>query len=200
MAPYTDFLTALRKAGFEGDLTEAMSDRVVLATDNSIYQVLSEAVAFPRNTADLQRIARLLTDPRFGQIVLRPRGGGTGTNGQSLGSELVALAQIAEFHAEHAILTVGALDADGITDFDLQEAEIARAMVDRARTLTVVADHTKFGRRAVFSVASLERINRIVTDRAPDAALATALKAQSVSLIMPSDELAPGRDDAGLDF
>ncbi len=89
MALYPDFLTALRKAGFEGDLTEAMSDRMALATDNSIYQVTAEAVAFPRSTADLQRIARLLTDPRFGQVVLRPRGGGTGTNGQSLGSGLV---------------------------------------------------------------------------------------------------------------
>lgn len=89
MALYPDFLNALREAGFEGDLTEAMSDRVVLATDNSIYQVLSEAVAFPRSTADLQRIARLLADPRFGAIILRPRGGGTGTNGQSLGAGLV---------------------------------------------------------------------------------------------------------------
>ncbi len=108
--------------------------------------------------------------------------------GENLGP--LALAQIAEFHAEHAILTVGAIDADGITDFDLQEAEIARAMVDRARTLTVVADHTKFGRRAVFSVASLDRINRIVTDSAPEAALADALKTHSALLILPSDELA----------
>lgn len=89
MALYPDFLNALRDAGFEGDLTEAVSDRIVLATDNSIYQVLPEAVAFPRSTADLQRIARLLTDRRFGQVVLRPRGGGTGTNGQSLGAGLV---------------------------------------------------------------------------------------------------------------
>ncbi|RGP35289.1 FAD-binding and (Fe-S)-binding domain-containing protein [Pseudotabrizicola alkalilacus] len=89
MTLYPDFLNALRNAGFEGDLSDAMSDRMVLATDNSIYQVLAQAVAFPRSTADLQRIARLLTDPRFGQIVLRPRGGGTGTNGQSLGAGLV---------------------------------------------------------------------------------------------------------------
>lgn len=89
MTQYPDFLNALRNAGFEGDLTDALSDRMVLATDNSIYQVLAQAVAFPRSPADLQRIARLLTDPRFGGIVVRPRGGGTGTNGQSLGAGLV---------------------------------------------------------------------------------------------------------------
>jgi FAD/FMN-containing dehydrogenase/Fe-S oxidoreductase len=89
MTQYPDFLNALRNAGFEGDLTDALSDRMVLATDNSIYQVLAQAVAFPRSTADLQRIARLLTDPRFDGIVVRPRGGGTGTNGQSLGAGLV---------------------------------------------------------------------------------------------------------------
>lgn len=67
----------------------APSDRVVLATDNSIYQLLPDAVAFPADEQDLVRIARLIDEPRFHGIALRPRGGGTGTNGQSLGDGLV---------------------------------------------------------------------------------------------------------------
>src|SRR5690606_26081595 len=55
----------------------------------SIYQVLPDAVAFPRTLRDLQRIGRLLAEPRFAEVVTRPRGGGTGTNGQSLGHGLV---------------------------------------------------------------------------------------------------------------
>lgn len=93
MALYPDFLNALREAGFEGDLTEAMSDRVVLATDNSIYQVLSEAVAFPRSTADLQRIARLLADPRFGAIILRPRGAAPAPTGNPLARDWWSIAR-----------------------------------------------------------------------------------------------------------
>src|SRR5690606_34686073 len=83
------FLAALKAAGFEGDLTEERSARQVLATDNSIYQVVPEAVVFPKSVEDLQRIGRLLAEPRFEKVVLRPRGGGTGTNGQSLREGLV---------------------------------------------------------------------------------------------------------------
>ncbi|TYC64344.1 FAD-binding oxidoreductase, partial [Rhodobacterales bacterium] len=85
MTKYVDFLSALRDGGFRGDLSDAISTRVVFATDNSIYQVMPDAVAYPRDEADLVRIATLLDDPRFHDVVIRPRGGGTGTNGQSLG-------------------------------------------------------------------------------------------------------------------
>ena len=67
----------------------AYADRTVLATDNSIYQLRPQAIAFPRNTDDLVRIARLTEDPRFAGVKLAPRGGGTGTNGQSLTDGLV---------------------------------------------------------------------------------------------------------------
>ena len=65
---YGEFLTELRALGFEGDLSAAYADRTVLATDNSIYQLTPQAVAFPRNADDLVRIARLLEDPRFGGV------------------------------------------------------------------------------------------------------------------------------------
>ncbi|MGO4852954.1 FAD-binding and (Fe-S)-binding domain-containing protein [Phaeovulum sp. W22_SRMD_FR3] len=86
---YADFLAALRQAGFAGDLSARASDRLVLATDNSIYQVTPEAVAHPRHAGDLRLIAELLARPEFAGVVIRPRGGGTGTNGQSLGHGLV---------------------------------------------------------------------------------------------------------------
>src|SRR5262245_56528081 len=81
---YVEFLAELRLRGFEGDLSAAHGDRTVFATDNSIYQVTPQAIAFPRNATDVVRIAKLANEPRFAKIVLAPRGGGTGTNGQSL--------------------------------------------------------------------------------------------------------------------
>src|SRR5690606_38628809 len=86
---YASFLSALRADGFAGDLSQEPSVRQVLATDNSIYQVVPDAVAFPKSTEDLQLIGKLLALPQFDRIVVRPRGGGTGTNGQSLGGGLV---------------------------------------------------------------------------------------------------------------
>src|SRR3954451_19146656 len=86
---YAAFLTELQARSFEGDLTTFYAERAVLATDNSIYQLTPQAIAFPRATDDLVRIARLAQDPRFADVKLAPRGGGTGTNGQSLTDGLV---------------------------------------------------------------------------------------------------------------
>jgi (R)-2-hydroxyglutarate dehydrogenase len=86
---YAAFLAELRACGFEGELSPLYADRTVLGTDNSIYQLSPQAIAFPRHTDDLVRIARLTRDPRFRSVKLAPRGGGTGTNGQSLTDGLV---------------------------------------------------------------------------------------------------------------
>lgn len=78
------WLDALRQSGFRGEIADSYAERTVLSTDNSIYQRLPQAIVFPRDVEDVQRAARLLARPEFREVVLTPRGGGTGTNGQSL--------------------------------------------------------------------------------------------------------------------
>ncbi|MGB0733626.1 MAG: FAD-linked oxidase C-terminal domain-containing protein, partial [Pontibacterium sp.] len=104
-ARYLDFIEALKAKGFEGDLSPDYANRVVLATDNSIYQVLPQGVLYPKNTQDLVRIAELSDQPIYASIKLSPRGGGTGTNGQSLSDGLLVdvskhMNQILEINAE----------------------------------------------------------------------------------------------------
>ncbi|PPC76069.1 FAD-binding oxidoreductase [Pokkaliibacter plantistimulans] len=86
---YLAFLDALKAQGFEGDVNPDYANRTVLATDNSIYQVMPQGVLYPASAADLQRIAQLLNQPRFHKVKVSPRGGGTGTNGQSLNDGLL---------------------------------------------------------------------------------------------------------------
>ncbi|QJQ95394.1 MULTISPECIES: FAD-binding and (Fe-S)-binding domain-containing protein [Halomonadaceae] len=88
-AHYSRFLEALRRSGFTGDIAPDYANRTVMATDNSIYQRLPQAALYPRDAEDLQRIARLAARQEYRQVVLTPRGGGTGTNGQSLTDGLV---------------------------------------------------------------------------------------------------------------
>ena len=83
-ALYQSFADAVQSTGFLGDIELGYADRTVLATDNSIYQLLPEGVFYPRSTADLSIILTQAARPEFHQVVLSPRGGGTGTNGQSL--------------------------------------------------------------------------------------------------------------------
>ena len=81
---YQSFLSDLKTEGFEGEIASDYAVRTVLSTDNSIYQRLPQAAIFPRHCADVELVARLAAQPRFRSVVLTARGGGTGTNGQSL--------------------------------------------------------------------------------------------------------------------
>ncbi|RRV10417.1 FAD-binding oxidoreductase [Pseudomonas sp. v388] len=86
---YDRFLDALVQEGFEGEVARDLGSRTVLATDNSIYQRLPQAAVFPTGSHDVAILARLAALPAYKQVVLTPRGGGTGTNGQSLTDGLV---------------------------------------------------------------------------------------------------------------
>lgn len=78
-----NFLQELEQQGFTGDTATSYADRLTMSTDNSIYQLLPDAVVFPRSTADVALIARLAAQERYSSLIFTPRGGGTGTNGQS---------------------------------------------------------------------------------------------------------------------
>ncbi|ELQ6314679.1 FAD-binding oxidoreductase, partial [Vibrio cholerae] len=78
------FLHELKTAGFTGDIETQYSSRLAVATDNSVYQQLPQAVVHPKSTADVVLIGKISSKPEFERVTFSPRGGGTGTNGQSL--------------------------------------------------------------------------------------------------------------------
>ncbi|MBR9653421.1 FAD-binding and (Fe-S)-binding domain-containing protein [Thalassovita aquimarina] len=75
------FRAVLENEGYIGDVAQDYATRTVFATDNSIYERRPAAVLYPREPEDLNRIMRAA---RHSAIPLAARGGGTGTNGQSL--------------------------------------------------------------------------------------------------------------------
>ncbi|WP_298772111.1 FAD-binding and (Fe-S)-binding domain-containing protein [uncultured Shewanella sp.] len=81
---YLSFIEALSRSEFAGDIDTRYSARMVQATDNSVYQFLPQAVIYPRNQQDVQTALNLASQPLFSEVVFSARGGGTGTNGQSL--------------------------------------------------------------------------------------------------------------------
>ncbi|EJC83504.1 FAD/FMN-dependent dehydrogenase [Rhizobium leguminosarum bv. trifolii WSM2297] len=87
--PPADFFQRLVEAGFGGDIESGAASRTVFSTDNSIYQVEPAGILFPRGIEDLQVVAAVLSEPAFRHLTVAPRGGGTGTNGQSLTSGVV---------------------------------------------------------------------------------------------------------------
>ncbi|HEY5959131.1 MAG TPA: FAD-binding and (Fe-S)-binding domain-containing protein [Polyangiaceae bacterium] len=83
------WLLELARSGFSGDIDRSYASRLAVATDNSVYQVLPDAVVFPKASTDVQLVARLLERPEYADVTAVPRGGGTGTNGQALSPGVV---------------------------------------------------------------------------------------------------------------
>ncbi|MBY3258812.1 FAD-binding oxidoreductase [Rhizobium laguerreae] len=88
-AASSGFFERLIEAGFTGDAEGRSAARTVYATDNSIYQLEPAGILFPKDVEDLKTLAKVLCEPAFSGMTITPRGGGTGTNGQSLTSGLV---------------------------------------------------------------------------------------------------------------
>ncbi len=86
---YLAFLDALPARGYGGEIAPDYARRLVGGTDNSVYQLLPQAVLYPRTARDVEVVLALLAEPRFRSVSVTARGGGTGTNGQSLTDGLV---------------------------------------------------------------------------------------------------------------
>ena len=84
---YRRYLLSLEKSAFAGDIEYSYGSRLAVATDNSVYQKLPQAVVLPKGINDLQIIGELAN--QHPEVKFSARGGGTGTNGQSLTDGIV---------------------------------------------------------------------------------------------------------------
>ena len=85
-----NFLGELRQSIFSGKINHDYATRIVTSTDNSIYQVLPQAIISPKNISDIQTVMSIAEKKQFRKkIKITARGGGTGTNGQSLSEGIV---------------------------------------------------------------------------------------------------------------
>lgn len=103
-------------------------------------------------------------------------------SGAALGP--AALDFIRQFSVAHSIISAGAVDAEGIADFDLEEAEFARAVLLRGARRVVVTDHSKFERRGLVSVAGFGGIDEVVTEAEPPRGIAEAMATAEVKLVL----------------
>lgn len=83
------FFATLTDRGFEGEIRRDLATRVVHATDNSIYQFMPAAVVHVRTPEDVALLLQLGSEPAFRHLSFSARGGGTGTNAQSLTTGIV---------------------------------------------------------------------------------------------------------------
>jgi DeoR family fructose operon transcriptional repressor len=88
-----------------------------------------------------------------------------------------ALRNLHDVQADVAFVGANAFTVEhGLSTPDSSEAALKGAMVESARLTVLMADHTKFGRDAVFKYADLEAVDILITDEGMSAADAHALQ------------------------
>ncbi|MDG4924184.1 FAD-binding and (Fe-S)-binding domain-containing protein [Glaesserella parasuis] len=107
------YLAELKQQHFSGDIASNYADRLSLTTDNSVYQQLPQAILFPKSVADVVILTKLAQKTAFQALTFTPRGGGTGTNGQSLNNNIIVdlsrhLTQILELNLQERWVRVQA--------------------------------------------------------------------------------------------
>lgn len=91
-------------------------------------------------------------------------------------------------YVDKLFLATNGLDLKkGLTTPNLAEAQAKKAMLNSAKEVILVADHSKFGRVSFSHICNLDRINCLITDNGAPAAVLNALKKQGIKVLVADD-------------
>lgn len=94
----------------------------------------------------------------------------------------LAIVEMGQFLPQIAIFSPVAFSAEqGATSFLLPEAEFARAMIQRAERVVLLADHSKLGTTSRVQICKCDQIDVLITDRKASPKAVDELVAHGVS-------------------
>jgi len=129
------------------------------------------------NSSDIARTLATVN----GNRVFMAGGELKGDSGAAFGASAIEFVQ--HFKVRHSIISIGAIDAQaGLMDYQLEEAEFARMVLTRGEQALIITDHSKFGKPGLVNVCDFADVDRLVTDRQPDAEFTALLEAGGVEL------------------
>ena len=102
---------------------------------------------------------------------------------------------IEQFRVDYAVIGASAIEEDGtFLDYDPREVRVAKAIIENARSVLLVADGTKFQRSAPVRIGHVSRIDAFVTDVPPPAPFldVCARHGVQVAIATPGDAGRPG--------
>lgn len=125
-------------------------------------------------------IANLLTDQPGIRLMLS---GGIVRPGEHSLIGPVAEYTFSRFYIDKAFIGIGGVDLNaGLTEYNLEDAEVKRRMIENCRSCILLTDSSKFGRKTFASVAPLSVLNAVVTDDGLDETYRAALTEMGITV------------------
>jgi DeoR family glycerol-3-phosphate regulon repressor len=90
--------------------------------------------------------------------------------------------QVRQFHADHAVVSVGSVNAHGIFEYRMETAVLIRAMMEHSNNLIVLADSSKLNQASLIWISELEMVQHLVVTGTPSDELQKACEASQTTL------------------
>lgn len=88
--------------------------------------------------------------------------------------------------ADIALMGAHAVTTDGMSEATIEIARVKQLMLRSARSIRVLADHTKLHESALFRICGLDAINEVITDANADADICAQLRERGVRVTIAS--------------
>lgn len=176
---------AARAAEFVGD-----GDAIALDVGSTVLQLvdcLGEFTNLTLLTANLRTAIKVATSPAVRRPYRLIVSGGIVRDGELSMTGQSAIDHFRKMRVDIAFLGVsGVSDTAGLTDFNLEDAELKRVLVESARKVVVMADSSKLGQETFAYIADLSAVDVIITTDDADLELLARLRQHCPEVITVS--------------
>lgn len=149
-------------------------------TTHELAKAIPDDLAVTAITSSLLIATELSTKPAVKTIVT----GGMVRHGELslVGSR--AQGAFADFNCDTIFIGVAGInDVNGLSEYNLEDAEVKREALTSGRRVVVLADATKIGRVAFVTVAPLEVADLLITNASPDNPVIHRIKDRDVEVL-----------------
>lgn len=111
--------------------------------------------------------------------------GGKVRHGEGSVSGALTMFELENFQISKAIIGGGGLTLErGLSDYNIEEALVRKKVVEKAKEVILVVDHSKFGRDVLAHICPITAIDLVITDRNLNAELAAEFESANVNLVL----------------
>ncbi|UTR13828.1 DeoR/GlpR family DNA-binding transcription regulator [Salipaludibacillus sp. LMS25] len=161
-------------------------DRVILDTSTTV-QACAEQIANVNCTIITNSINQADVLSNKNKINIQLLGGTLEKDHRFLyGSSVVE--KLSDYYADKAFLGVLGMSEEGLTIAHEEDGVVMRKMMQQAKQVIVLADHTKLGNTDFFKYAHLSEADLLITDKIPPKPFRQLLKQHNVELLTVDEE------------
>ncbi len=96
--------------------------------------------------------------------------------------------KLSSYHVDKALIGVVGISEHGITIAHEEDGMVKRKMIQQAKQVIALADHSKLGSTSFYQYAELNEIDLLITDRLPNQAFCDLLDRNGVELLVTEQD------------